>query len=1001
MTIQSESTAIAWTARGLLKLAEGPARSWTDFDAKWYVRAYPEVRLALPKPVDAKVMAYYLDNGQSLRHSPNPFFDERYFLRMHPGSAEAVRAGEAESGFDAYCRAQGRQRRPHWLFDQAFYHGRYEDLTQATLAEHGLLNGYDHFLRHGSHEGRSGSPFFDPGVYRAGLSPDEAAAGEAAGWFADCLRRLHAGGAPEPACSVYFDPVWYLRTYEAVGQAVEDGEWLSGLHHYLTNDTPLQFDPLPEFSETFYLKLYPDLIKAIQAGDFRSCYHHFLSDGVFERRTPSEAVDLNYYIDTHRSVRDDLQHGVARDAFAHFLSIGRAQGLRAAAPPEEQFTEGQAKTLFRRRAALLVPLYARRQLDFSYRGRPALSVIMVVHDRFALTLHALASLRDNFAGAIDVTVVDSGSTDETVQIDRCVRGASVLRFDMNLGFLLGSNAGLQGALADTVLFLNNDVELAHGAVQAALDRLASDPRIGAVGGKVVRTHGQLQEAGCIVWQDGATLGYLRDGSPTAPEANFVRDVDFCSGVFLMVRGDLAHELEGFAEDFAPAYYEDVDLCVRIQQAGYRVVYDPSVVVHHLEYGSASSARASEAEMSRARQTFIDRHGDYLRSRRAVEGRAVVFARSADAQQRRVLFIEDTVPLRVIGSGFVRSNDMIAVMAEIGCHVTVFPVLPHRFDLAAIYADMPDTVEVMFNKTLDDLAPFLESRAGYYDTIWVARTHNLDRVRPILERLVPLPRIVLDTEAIAALRTSAQAELSGQDADFDFDAAITTEFADAGICRGIVAVSEFEADKLRAFGFDNVSVIGHMRALAPTPRDFADRTGLLFVGAIHNIDSPNYDSLCWFVDTVLPLVQDVLGWETQLTIAGYMADGVTLDRFRDHPRVSLRGPIPDLVPLYDAHRVFVAPTRYAAGTPYKVYEAASHGLPIVASDLLCRQTGWVNGNELLAAPTSDPQLFAERIVALYSDRGRWQHIRAAALSRLAAENGRERYAEALRGVLGKG
>jgi glycosyltransferase involved in cell wall biosynthesis len=261
--------------------------------------------------------------------------------------------------------------------------------------------------------------------------------------------------------------------------------------------------------------------------------------------------------------------------------------------------------------------------------------------------------------------------------------------------------------------------------------------------------------------------------------------------------------------------------------------------------------------------------------------------------------------------------------------------------------------------------------------------------------------VLDTEAIAALRTSAQAELSGQDADFDFDAAITTEFADAGICRGIVAVSEFEADKLRAFGFDNVSVIGHMRALAPTPRDFADRTGLLFVGAIHNIDSPNYDSLCWFVDTVLPLVQDVLGWETQLTIAGYMADGVTLDRFRDHPRVSLRGPIPDLVPLYDAHRVFVAPTRYAAGTPYKVYEAASHGLPIVASDLLCRQTGWVNGNELLAAPTSDPQLFAERIVALYSDRGRWQHIRAAALSRLAAENGRERYAEALRGVLGKG
>jgi GT2 family glycosyltransferase/glycosyltransferase involved in cell wall biosynthesis len=624
---------------------------------------------------------------------------------------------------------------------------------------------------------------------------------------------------------------------------------------------------------------------------------------------------------------------------------------------------------------------------------------MVVHDRFALTLQALASLRDNFAGAIELILVDSGSTDETVQIERCVRGATVLRFDMNIGFLRGTNVGLQGATADTVLLLNNDVELAHDAVRGALARLASDPTIGAVGGKVVRTHGRLQEAGCIIWQDGATLGYLRDGAPTAPEANFVRDVDYCSGVFLMVRGKLMQELDGFAEDFAPAYYEDVDLCVRIRQAGYRVVYDPSVVVHHLEYGSATSANASEAEMSRARQTFIGRHADYLSGRRSPDPKAAVFARSADTPRHRILFIEDTVPLRAIGSGFVRSNDVVAAMAEIGCHVTVFPVLKHSFPLAAIYADMPDTVEVMFNRTLDDLAPFLEGRAGYYDTVWIARTHNLDRVYPILERLARRPRIVLDTEAIAALRTAAQATLSGEADSFDLDAAIRAEFANASVCQGIVAVSELEAGKLRAVGFEDVSVIGHIRALTPTPRRFADRAGLLFVGAIHSIDSPNYDSLCWFVDEVLPLVQDTLGWETRLTIAGYMAEGVTLDRFRDHPRVSLRGPMPDMGPLYDAHRLFVAPTRYAAGTPYKLHEAASYGLPIVASDLLCEQTGWEDGRELLAAPRTDAQSFARQIVTLYGDRVRWQRIRDAALARLAAENGRERYAEALRAILG--
>jgi glycosyltransferase involved in cell wall biosynthesis len=270
---------------------------------------------------------------------------------------------------------------------------------------------------------------------------------------------------------------------------------------------------------------------------------------------------------------------------------------------------------------------------------------------------------------------------------------------------------------------------------------------------------------------------------------------------------------------------------------------------------------------------------------------------------------------------------------------------------------------------------------------------------MLDRLDPPPRIVLDTEAVASLRAAAQAELSGGGADFDLEAAIRAEFAEASVGQPIVAVSGPEAETLRARGFADVSVMGHIRALTPTARRFADRAGMLFVGAIHNIDSPNYDSLCWFVDAVLPLLQDALGWETRLTIAGYMADGVTMERFRDHPRVSLRGPMLDMTQLYDSHRVFVAPTRYAAGTPYKVYEAASYGLPIVASDLLCRQTGWQDGRELLSAPRTDPQAFAERILALYGDRVRWQRVRDAALARLAAENGRERYVTALQKILG--
>jgi O-antigen biosynthesis protein len=381
--------------------------------------------------------------------------------------------------------------------------------------------------------------------------------------------------------------------------------------------------------------------------------------------------------------------------------------------------------------------------------------------------------------------------------------------------------------------------------------------------------------------------------------------------------------------------------------------------------------------------------------------AAVSARHTGAGGRRVLFIEDTLPLRSLGSGFVRANDLVRTMAAMGYAVTVFPVAPGHFELASVYADMPETVEIMHDRGLDRLREFLRHRVGYYDAIWISRTHNLDRMLPILGHALPAndphPSILLDTEAIAALRRATHAALAGE--AFNLETALRQEFANAGRCQTIVAVNETEAQVLRDLGFTNVAVIGHVRELRPTPRPFERRTGMLFIGAMHRPDCPNYDSLCWFADAVLPLIERELRWETRLTVVGYTAPGVSLDRFREHPRVTLRGTLADTAPLYDSHRLFVAPTRIAAGTPYKVHEAASFGLPVVATDLLGRQLDWLDGCELLTAPAADPAAFAQQIVRLYRDPAQWRTLRETALERLRRENDAAGYAAAIESVLG--
>ena len=122
-------------------------------------------------------------------------------------------------------------------------------------------------------------------------------------------------------------------------------------------------------------------------------------------------------------MRSDLDSGRARDAFAHYLTIGREQGLATILPPEDQVTERQAAALNRQRADNLLPRSARTMLDFSCAGTPEVSVILVLRDRFPLTLMTLGSLRANHGGDIELILIDAGSTDDTRRIGRFVRGA--------------------------------------------------------------------------------------------------------------------------------------------------------------------------------------------------------------------------------------------------------------------------------------------------------------------------------------------------------------------------------------------------------------------------------------------------------------------------------------------------------------------------------------------------------------------------------------------------
>jgi len=272
-----------------------------------------------------------------------------------------------------------------------------------------------------------------------------------------------------------------------------------------------------------------------------------------------------------------------------------------------------AKARFRaaQEAALTRLLESGERLALPASDHPRLSVLLVLWNQAELTfacLRALTKLED--VGA-EVIIVDNASTDRTRDLLARLDGCRIIANPHNAGFLTAANQAADMARGEHLLLLNNDAVPRDGAIAAALRTIESDRSIGAVGGRIILPDGLLQEAGCIVWRDGSCSGYGRGDLPDRPEYLARRDVDYCSGAFLLVRRSLWMSLGGLDQQFAPAYYEETDLCMRIRAAGYRVVYEPAAVVDHLEFGSATSQAWVIELRTRNRALFRQKHAPAL------------------------------------------------------------------------------------------------------------------------------------------------------------------------------------------------------------------------------------------------------------------------------------------------------------------------------------------------------------------------------------------------------
>lgn len=218
-------------------------------------------------------------------------------------------------------------------------------------------------------------------------------------------------------------------------------------------------------------------------------------------------------------------------------------------------------------------------------SKPVCSIIIPVYNCYGYTRACLDALYNlSVETPFEIIVVDNHSTDGIQEwLPEQTGQIRLICSDTNLGFAKANNLAVKNARGEYLLFLNNDTIPEDGFLDVMMSLFASEEHIGAVGAKLLFPETRLVQHCGVVFEEPLAVSHAFGEFPEDhPAVNHRRDFQVVTAACMLVRKEIFQQLGGFDEAYLNGY-EDIDFCLKVKEAGLRVVYEPgAVVLHHAE-----------------------------------------------------------------------------------------------------------------------------------------------------------------------------------------------------------------------------------------------------------------------------------------------------------------------------------------------------------------------------------------------------------------------------------
>mgnify|MGYP000010997487 FL=1 len=231
---------------------------------------------------------------------------------------------------------------------------------------------------------------------------------------------------------------------------------------------------------------------------------------------------------------------------------------------------------------------------------PRVSIIIPTRDRADLLRVCLESLRKTDYPDIEVVLADNESVEvETMALFESARRSGAIVVDCSGPFNYSriNNQAVTTASGEVLLLLNNDTEIIDPSWLKEMVRYFQQSDVAAVGAKLLYSDRTIRQAGVVLGMVGVARHlYMSEPETAAGYAGslgLAQDVSCVTGACLAIRKSVFVELGGFNEEDLQVAFNDVDLCIRIRQAGHRIIFAPFAVLTHHESRSRGTDTTGE------------------------------------------------------------------------------------------------------------------------------------------------------------------------------------------------------------------------------------------------------------------------------------------------------------------------------------------------------------------------------------------------------------------------